>query len=93
MNIVAGPGLKNRGRQLTSPQQRNNRTSFMDPKQHQPQPEDFFSTRRQFLNRFGMGMGGLSLAWLLGEGRAGAVGTAVNPLSPKQPHFTGTAPA
>jgi hypothetical protein len=46
--------------------QRNKLTALMDPKQHQPQMEDIFSTRRQFLNRFGMGMGGLSLAWLLG---------------------------
>ena len=65
----------------------------MDPKQHQPQLEDFFSTRRQFLNRFGMGMGGLSLAWLLGPelGGQARAGTSLNPLAPKQPHFTGRA--
>ena len=65
----------------------------MDPKQHQPQMEDLFSTRRQFLNRFGMGMGGLSLAWLLGPELAGQAraGISLNPLAPKQPHFTGRA--
>ncbi|MFM8468932.1 MAG: DUF1501 domain-containing protein [Limisphaerales bacterium] len=63
----------------------------MDPKQHQTQLVDHCATRRQFLNRFGKGMGGLSLAWLLGSTGRGVASTAVNPLAPKQPHFTGTA--
>ena len=73
--------------------QRNKLTELMDPKQHQPQMEDFFSSRRQFLNRFGMGMGGLSLAWLLGPELAGPAraGISLNPLAPKQSHFTGRA--
>jgi len=62
----------------------------MDINQHRPQLSDYFATRRQFLNRFGMGMGALSLAWLLGPefggGTASAV-TATNPLAPRKPHF------
>jgi hypothetical protein len=68
----------------------------MDPKQHQPGPADFCVTRRQFLNRFGMGFGALSLASLLGEdfwlGRsAAAKTTSLDPLAPKAPHFPGKA--
>ncbi|HEV3143857.1 MAG TPA: DUF1501 domain-containing protein [Gemmataceae bacterium] len=47
-------------------------------------------SRRQFLGRSGMGMGALALAGLLGEsGRvlAEPAANAVNPLSPKGPHF------
>src|SRR3984957_1337028 len=51
-------------------------------------PEDFAITRRQFLNRFGMGFGALSLAGLLGqnffEGIAHADDT-LSPLAPKLP--------
>ena len=34
---------------------------------HTARPEDFFQTRRQFLNRFGLGLGALGLATLLRE--------------------------
>ena len=37
-------------------------------KDHTPRIEDFILTRRQFLNRAGMGFGGLSLAGLFGQG-------------------------
>lgn len=36
-------------------------------KDHTPRIEDFILTRRQFLNRAGMGFGGLSLAGLFGQ--------------------------
>src|ERR1700761_4747959 len=60
----------------------------MDITQHQPTPEDFCFTRRQFLNRFGMGFGALSLAGLLGlvAGRAPAAPN-LSPLAPKDPMF------
>ncbi len=62
----------------------------MDPSQHRPSDADFCATRRQFLNRFGMGFGALSLAGILGPEVARA-GTEVSPLAPKAPHFPGTA--
>jgi hypothetical protein len=58
----------------------------MNLNEHRARPEDFFVTRRQFLRRFGMGMGGLSLATLLGENLlAATTDTALNPLAPKLP--------
>jgi hypothetical protein len=65
----------------------------MDPRQHQPGLADICFTRRQFLNRFGMGFGALSLASLLGpEFAAQAKPSAnLNPLNPRSPHFTGKA--
>jgi len=63
----------------------------MDPKQHRPGLLDICSTRRDFLNRFGMGFGALSLASLLGPEMAGAAVTSGGPLAPRQPHFPGTA--
>ena len=64
----------------------------MDTRQHLPRPADFFTTRRQFLNRFGMGFGALSLSSLLGAGQstASAVGSQ-SPLAAKAGHFPGTA--
>jgi hypothetical protein len=60
----------------------------MNIAEHRPQPQDFFQTRRGFLNRFGMGFAGLSLASLLGESLAGrAHAAASSPLAPRQPHF------
>ncbi|MEW6305570.1 MAG: DUF1501 domain-containing protein [Verrucomicrobiota bacterium] len=58
--------------------------------QHSAKLEDFFVTRRQFLNRFGMGFGALSLAHLLADDlvyNADAAPTSLSPLSPKKPHF------
>jgi hypothetical protein len=59
----------------------------------QARPEDFFVTRRQFINRLGLGFGALSLTSLVGMGllpapelRAGE--DAFSPLMPKKPHFT-----
>jgi hypothetical protein len=56
--------------------------------------EDYFLTRRQFLNRVGMGIGGLALATVLDPrdlvaaqpGRKG-VAAAAGPLAPRPPHF------
>ncbi len=59
--------------------------------------EDYFLTRRQFLNRMGMGIGALSLANLLdpadlvGAESGGKVGAG--PLTPRPSHFPGQAKA
>src|SRR5258705_8805622 len=61
-------------------------------REHTARPEDFFVTRRQFLNRFGMGLGALGLTTLLGEEIGGTVQAAdLNPLSPKTPPFAAKA--
>jgi hypothetical protein len=58
---------------------------------HFPQPEDLFQTRRQFLNRLGLGLGSLGLATLLGEALVHAAesplasASALAPLSPRNP--------
>ncbi len=61
-------------------------------------PADYFLTRRQFLNRVGMGIGGLGLATLLNplalRAAPGEVtATAGGPFAPRQPHFPGKAKA
>src|SRR5882724_5208870 len=60
-------------------------------------PEDYFLTRRQFLNRVGMGLGALGLASLIDPTQLFAApesaATALNPLVPKMPHFPGKAKA
>ena len=58
-------------------------------REHSARLEDFLITRRQFLQRAGMGFGALSLAALLGEtGFAETqAGSAVAPLAPKSPQF------
>src|SRR5258705_9549161 len=58
---------------------------------HKPDYEHFALTRREFLCRCGMGMGGVSLGSLLG-GFGGLLNAQANeglvsPLTPKQPHF------
>ena len=67
----------------------------MDIRQHLPSPADFCATRRQFLNRFGMGFGALSLGGLLGQAGSTSLEAALNSggsaLGPKQPQFPGTA--
>src|SRR5438045_252863 len=61
-------------------------------REHTARPEDFLVTRRQFLNRFGMGLGALGLAALMGEELGGTVRAAeLNPLSPKMPPFAAKA--
>ncbi|MEO6786574.1 MAG: DUF1501 domain-containing protein [Chthoniobacteraceae bacterium] len=61
----------------------------MNISQHRPSVDDLCFTRRQFLNRFGMGFGALSLASLLGET---AFATAsLSPLAAKAPPFPATA--
>jgi len=54
---------------------------------HKPRIEDAFLTRRDFLRRTGMGMGGLTLGSML----AGDPAFAANPLDPKAAHFPGRA--
>jgi hypothetical protein len=72
---------------------------------HRPKLEDMFCTRRELLGRMGVGFGALGLASLLGNGEAfaappasptaaggNAAGSpALNPLTPKKPHFPGKA--
>ena len=63
-------------------------SNLMNIAEHRPQPQDFFQTRRGFLNRFGMGFAGLSMASMLGESlTSSAHGAIVNPLAPRQSHF------
>ena len=63
----------------------------MDPKQHAPQAADYFQTRRQFLNRFGMGFGALGLATMCGPEFASAATSATSPLAPKKAPLPGKA--
>lgn len=64
---------------------------------HSLRMEDFFQTRRQFLNRFGMGLGALGFATILGEGfgHAAEAGVGVDlsthPLAPKKAPFAAKA--
>ena len=61
---------------------------------HKFNPEHLALTRREFLNRCGMGMGALSLASLLQNSiqpGAQAATSYVNPLSPRGGQFPGTA--
>src|SRR5207253_5969672 len=58
-------------------------------REHLPKLEDLFVTRRQFLQRAGMGFGALGLAALLGEDMLGGAARAeanAN-LLPRAPHF------
>jgi Protein of unknown function (DUF1501) len=60
--------------------------------------EDYFLTRRQFLNRVGMGVGALGLATVIDPANlvaasAPAAGSASNSLLPRAPHFAGKAKA
>ncbi len=58
--------------------------------EHSVRPEDVIMTRRQFLERSGMGFGAVSLAGLVGQAYFGASSVSastLNPLSPKQGHF------
>jgi hypothetical protein len=57
---------------------------------HDFRPEDYFQTRRQFLRRFGMGFGALSLAGLLGPELFFPESTHaadISTLAPKTPPF------
>src|SRR3954464_11247715 len=56
---------------------------------HSASLKDFFITRRQFLQRAGMGFGALSLAGLLGEsfGVTAARAETIASLTPRAPHF------
>ncbi|MDI1320438.1 MAG: DUF1501 domain-containing protein [bacterium] len=61
-------------------------------------PQDYFLTRRQFLNRTGMGLGALGLASLLDPlnlvaAPADAKTVVANPLAPHAPQFPGKAKA
>src|SRR6059058_933069 len=55
--------------------------------------EDYFLTRRQFLNRMGMGVGGLALASILDPHNLIAATPTAGPLTPRAPHFPGKAKA
>ena len=58
---------------------------------HEHRPEDSIFTRRQFLNRLGMGFGALSLTSLVGMGLLeppDVRGEDFSPLAPRAPQFT-----
>jgi hypothetical protein len=57
-----------------------------DPAEHTPRPEDFFMTRREMLQRTGMGMGLASLAMMLGGNFAGGTANASVPAAPTVGH-------
>jgi len=60
----------------------------MNPLEHQAQLPDLFLTRREWLARFGMGMGAVGLGAMFGdEACAAAAANDLNPLAPKTPHF------
>ena len=60
----------------------------MNPLEHQAQLPDLFLTRREWLARFGMGMGAVGLVAMFGdEACAAAAANDLNPLAPKNPHF------
>jgi hypothetical protein len=59
----------------------------MNPDHHKPHLDDYFLTRRSFLNRFGMGLGALGLATMVGPAFQAMAASSANPLAPKQPHF------
>jgi hypothetical protein len=61
----------------------------MNLSKHRPTIDDLCVTRRQFLNRFGMGFGALGLASVLGPAAEGA--TNLSTLTPRAPQFPGTA--
>jgi hypothetical protein len=61
----------------------------MNISQHRPSSADLCVTRRQFLNRFGMGFGALSLAGLLGD--TAHASANLSPLVAHAPHFPGKA--
>jgi hypothetical protein len=54
---------------------------------HALRPEDFFLTRREFLNRCGMGMGALAFSGLFSQMARAADPVNLNPLAVKSPHF------
>ncbi|MEM7384932.1 MAG: DUF1501 domain-containing protein [Verrucomicrobiota bacterium] len=55
---------------------------------HQAKLEHQFYTRRDFLRKCGMGMGGLALSGLFSQTEAAR---SLNPLAPRRPHFPGKA--
>ena len=56
-----------------------------NPAEHTPRLEDAFLTRREWLQRTGMGMGALSLAMMLGEQPASAVARRPRAVAPLHP--------
>src|SRR5256885_2337095 len=58
---------------------------------HRPRLQDYFVTRRQFLQRAGMGFGALGLAALFGEdifgGSNASAAEQAATLLPREPHF------
>src|SRR5687767_2135857 len=68
-----------------------------DPAEHTPRLSDLAMTRREVLQRTGMGMGAMSLAMMLRESLFGANAAEAaalkqsSALSPRKPHFTGKA--
>jgi len=59
----------------------------MDPRQEQAQ----LITRRHFLNKCQVGIGGIAISSLLGRNATPAALNMLNPLEPKHPHFAANA--
>ena len=59
----------------------------MDPRQEQAQ----LITRRHFLNKCQVGIGGIAFSSLLGRNATAAALDVLNPLEPKHPHFAANA--
>jgi hypothetical protein len=62
-------------------------------REHSTPLEDSIFTRRQFLERTGMGFGAMSLASIFGLGAGASAASLANPLAPKEPHFPAKAKA
>src|SRR6478735_226790 len=67
-------------------------------REHTASLKDIIFTRREFLEKTGMGFGAMSLASILGLGLGGNTASAAgaklsNPLAPREPHFPAKAKA
>jgi hypothetical protein len=58
---------------------------------HAPNPADRFLSRRQLLQRCGMGMGALALSQLLTQSAFASQNPSLNPMAPRGPHFAARA--
>src|SRR5215472_14551300 len=58
---------------------------------HGPRPQDLLLSRRQLLQRCGMGMGALALSQLLADSSFASLAPSLNPMAPRGPQFPGKA--
>src|SRR5258705_2980 len=72
------------------PSSRNSSDDCCSSPGHAPHLADPILSRREFLARFGMGIGTIGMATLLGKelfAPAHAADVAISPLAPRPPHF------